>query len=85
MSDFKFFSIVNNANMVSSSRLVSVYTDKEKAHRECFYLKRQFSNPSLVVYPHKDEIDLRFKYNLTDDQLNILLHQLKSDNEASLI
>lgn len=85
MSDFKFFSIANNANMVSSSRLVSVYTDKEKAHRECFYLKRQFSNPSLVVYPHKDEIDLRVEYKLTDDQLTVLLHQLKSENEASLI
>lgn len=85
MSDFKFFSIANNANMGNNSRLVSVYTDKEKAHRECFYLKRQFSNPSLVVYPHKDEIDLRVEYKLTDDQLTVLLHQLKSENEASLI
>jgi len=85
MSDFKFFSISNNANMGNNSRLVSVYTDKEKAHRECFYLKRQFSNPSLVVYPHKDEIDLRVEYRLTDDQLTILLHQLKSENEASLV
>lgn len=82
MSDFKFFSIANNG---LNSRLVSVYTDKEKAHRECFYLRRQFNNPSLTVYHHKDEVDLRVEYRLTDDQLTILLHQLKSENEASLI
>lgn len=82
MSDFKFFSIANNG---LNSRLVSVYTDKEKAHRECYYLKRQFNNPSLVVYPHKNEGDLKEDYKLTDDQLTVLLHQLKSENEASLI
>lgn len=79
----KYFALVNQG-MVGSDRkrLVAIYTDKEKAHRECFYLKRLSQNKQLVVLPFDNDEEFSKHFKLSKEELEKIKAELSIDDEA---